>query len=129
MNLQQVIAATGVSVALIAVPITAQASDWFMAAESQNGGFKYFVDRDSIVRNGNNAKANIFVVFDTPSKEGTVGYTASSEFSCSDRKQRDTQAVYIRNDGSTRRDNMVNDWEAVKPGSVMASVLQEACGY
>lgn len=129
MNFQRVITTTGVSLALIAAPITAQASDWFMAASGQSGTAKFFLDRDSIVRNGNNAKANVFVVFDTPSEEGAIAYTASSEFSCSDRKQRDTQTTYMRNDGSTRRSNIADDWDTVNPGSTMEAVLQQACGY
>jgi hypothetical protein len=129
LHFQQAITVVGVSVALIAAPLTAQASDWFLAASGQSGASKFFLDRDSIVRNGNKAKANTFVVFGTPTEEGTVAYTASSEFSCSDRKQRDTQINYMRNDGSTRRNNIADDWNTVNPGSVMEAVLQQACGY
>ncbi len=110
------------------MPIAAQASDWFMAASGQGGG-RYFVDRSSIVRNGNNAKANVFVMFDTPTDEGTVGYTASSEFSCVDRKHRDTQTTFLRNDGSTRSNNIADKWDTVSPDSVIEAVLKQACGY
>jgi hypothetical protein len=129
LNLQRVIKAVFVSVALISsVPMVAQASDWFIAASAQ-GGSQYFVDRDSIVRNGNNAKANLFVVFGTPTDEGTVGYTASSEFSCADRRYRDTQTTFLRNDGSTRHNNIADEWDTTKPDSVIEAVLQQACGY
>ena len=129
MKLQHITTAAFVSVALISAPIAAQASDWFMAASDRGREVQYFVDRDSIIRNGNSAKANILAVFSTPTEEGTVGYSATSEFSCADKKGRDTQTTYIRRDGSTRRQNTLEDWSTFKPNSVAEGVLLQVCGY
>ena len=129
MNLQRITTVTLVSVSLISAPIAAQATDWFMAASGQSSKVKHFVDRDSIVRSGNSAKANVLVVFDIPTEEGTVGYYASSEFSCAERKGRDIKTTYLRQDGSTRRDNTLEDWVSFRPDSVAEGVLKQVCGY
>lgn len=115
------------AITLISIPVAAQASNWFLLTSSESGT-KFFLDRDSITRNGTTVRASVFAVYEQPNK-GTVGYIAAREFSCTDKKLRDIQTTYLEEDSSTEQNNDIDQWRSMEPGSVGYGMIQKVCGY
>jgi hypothetical protein len=115
-----------VSLGLIAIPSVVKASNWSLVV-SPDTGSKYFVDLDSITRSGMNAKASVFVVYGD-SSDGSVGYSATMEFSCTDNRSRGLQTLYLNSDGSSLRDG-VNEWNTHESGTVGYSLNKKVCSY
>lgn len=113
--------------AVVGVSNVTIASDWVLLVTS-NSGNRFFVDLDSIERTGATIKAFIFVVYSQSGTSETVGYTTISEFSCSDKRTRNLQITYLREDGSSKREGM-GEWQSHSLGSVGEKINADVCSY
>lgn len=115
------------TIALTLPSTIAQASEWFLAAESTNET-KYFIDKDSLNTNGNIVKASVLMV-KAQYTDDVVGYTSITEFDCSGKRMRDLQTTIHKSDGSNTRMTETEEWKQPRDGSVSGGLLREACNY
>jgi hypothetical protein len=87
-----------------------------------------FVDRGSISREGDNARARAALVFEQP-RDGIKGFEASYDFRCGARQQRRRDIVFTQADGAAQPSALAPaGWSAVSPDTPAASVNLIACG-
>ncbi|GEM_PF-6872453 len=129
----QALAAILSATSIVSFPFVAQANDWVLMSSSaaQSGGARFFVDRDSIIHNKTNAQSSLFVIYQQPD-DGLIGYFAVREFSCNDKKWRDLQTTYLKEDGSTRKVSGNDEWKVLKmpiAGTIAEQLFQGICNY
>jgi hypothetical protein len=105
---------------------SAQAEDWFFVAESESA-IKFFLDRDSIKRQGSLSAVKTFEVRHKPEEDGAMAAIVQREYSCKENKSRVKQIAVLFEDGSMRVFKESLPWEAVKAESVDALVFQKVC--
>lgn len=119
----------GLAVAILAaLPSTAQAADWVLVGESQDGDISVFVDADSMVRSGATISYWTLYVNSLPDEKGVSSLQGYESMDC---RRRVVQVrEIIRRDSAGR---VISDDEYNKPphrvipGSLMEFVSQAVC--
>ncbi len=125
-GIKQVTVAALTGISLVFSPFSAKAnSDWTLMSYTETG--KTLLDRASITRSGAIAKASMLFIYSQASKSGVVAYSTVTEFSCIDKKMRDIQTTYLKEDRSVIKDHTIDKWEVTEPGSIGERIVDEAC--
>lgn len=103
-----------------------QAADWFFLAES-DVDTKFFLDRDSIKRQGALAEVNTFEVYPKADEDGSVAVLVQREYQCANKKSRAKQVKALFGDSSVRVYQEPSDWENIDAKTIDALILQQVC--
>lgn len=104
----------------------AQAEDWFFLTES-DVNMKFFLDRDSIKRQGALAEVKTFEVYPKADEDGWIAVVVQREYHCVDNKSRAKQVKALFEDGSMRVYRESTDWESINAKTVDALILKQVC--
>lgn len=115
---------------LLMVPATAQAESWRLGG---GGGqrpnrFMSFIDADTIRRSGETVTFRERQVLESPDRTGTVDQLATYRANCRTGEHRALEVAYVKTDGRVNRYGEDAESAVAAPGSVIASVIDAACG-
>ena len=115
---------------LFLFPAAAQAESWRVGG---GGGerpsrFLSFIDSDRIVRTGDNVTFWEQQVLESPDRTGTVRQIVRYQANCRTREHRGLDVSYFKADGRVNHYGEDERSTAAAPGSVIASVIETACG-
>lgn len=117
---------------------SAQAVEWSYVGETDPGdaSFVQYIDRETIRRNGNTARAWTLRDYARPQTKSYATYSSSlnlDEYDCTEQRARDLQiSVFSGNMASggvvNSADYNTEEWSYVAPGTIGESLMEAACG-
>ncbi len=127
-TLTKTLSAVTIAAVSYALPIAAQASDWYFATATPDNSSRYFIDRQSIVRNNSTARANYLIVYSN-SDDDVIGLTGIDEYDCVQNKIKSVETVLLYENGSSKKLSKRDEWNYFAPGTVGNSLIKQVCGY
>lgn len=106
---------------------SAHAQSWYLTGKSENDQLIYFVDLDTIVDQGQNVKAWVWVLEKEPS-DGIDSFKLLSLYNCKEDKFKLlNDVVFLRGTFVSSSDYRDARWKPVVPGSMTAGVMEVLC--